>query len=251
MEKEILNQLEVWFQNDEHQEIVDLIKALPKEDLNYNLIGQLGRAYNNLEQYDLALEVLSSVANLGSDDALWNFRMAYSYFYKNDYQEALPFLERCLELGDEEENTRLLYQWCQNELAENNINLEFEELIIDPNIEYIRLLKTENFISVLFLIEQEKVLKIAENMEKINQKAYMNGYNWEAFLNFYLAKYHPVVLEKMDSDPEAGMYVAHYEPSAVNETKAKMLAKIMIELVENEEKLYSLVKEYASEIEWD
>ncbi len=46
-----------------------------------------------------------------------------------------------------------------------------------------------------------------EHKEEKNE-AYMNGYNWEAFLNFYLEKYFPEVMTGMSSDPEAGMYAA-------------------------------------------
>ena len=35
-----------------HQEIIDMIEALPAEQLSAELISELGRAYNNLQQYE-------------------------------------------------------------------------------------------------------------------------------------------------------------------------------------------------------
>jgi hypothetical protein len=65
-----------------------------------------------------------------------------------------------------------------------------------------------------------KSLLLSAKMCEINENAYMNGYGWAAFLNYYLSKHAPDVLEGMDADPEAGMYAADYDLSAENEEKA-------------------------------
>ena len=41
-------------------------------------------------------------------------------------------------------------------------------------------------IVLLFQNEVEKILAIGEQMNEINEEAYMNGYNWDAFFNYYL-----------------------------------------------------------------
>ena len=79
----------------------------------------------------------------------------------------------------------------------------------------------------------------------------MNGYNWDAFLNYYLAKHAPEVLEGLDSDPEAGSYVAYYELSPENERKAEKFVEIIRHLIENEEVLYQVVREEGDQIQWD
>lgn len=43
-------------------------------------------------------------------------------------------------------------------------------------------------IVLLFQNEVEKTLAIGEQMNEINEEAYMNGYNWDAFFNYYLEK---------------------------------------------------------------
>ena len=68
----------------------------------------------------------------------------------------------------------------------------------------------------------------------------MNGYNWDAFFNYYLAENAPDILENMESDPEAGSYVAYFEDTEENEQKAKRFAGI-----------YKILQEKGAEIEWD
>ena len=104
-------------------------------------------------------------------------------------------------------------------------------------------------IVLLFQNEVEKILAIGEQMNEINEEAYMNGYNWDAFFNYYLGKNAPDILESMES--EAGSYTAYFEDTAENEQKAKRFADIIISLIENEEEIYKILREKGDEIEWD
>ncbi len=117
--------------------------------------------------------------------------------------------------------------------------------------DFINLTSGEEYISLDFYIENEKVMIIGEKMEKINPEAYMNGYNWEAFLDYYLEKNAPEVLEGMDSDPEAGTYAVYYEMNPENIKKADKLMEIIKYLVENPDDIYEIVREHGDEIEWD
>ena len=118
-------------------------------------------------------------------------------------------------------------------------------------MDYVKMDKFENTLQVWFYIEQDRIMAIGDQMEKINVNAYMNGYNWEAFLDYYLSKYAPDVSENMGHDPEAGMYVAYYPLSSENELKAEKFVKLIQNLIENEEEIYRIVREEGSEIEWD
>ena len=51
---EVLNNLH---KKEKHQEIIDKIEALPSEEMNPEIIGILARAYNNIENYEKALEL--------------------------------------------------------------------------------------------------------------------------------------------------------------------------------------------------
>lgn len=63
----------------------------------------------------------------------------------------------------------------------------------------------------------------------------------------------PDLLEGLESDPEAGSYVALYENTPDNIERANRLADFIAYLVEDEEDLCQLVREDGEtiEIEWD
>lgn len=117
--------------------------------------------------------------------------------------------------------------------------------------DYVFNVKNENSISVCFNIEHDKPFAIGEKMNELNENAYMNGYNWEAFLNAYLSKYYPDVCVNMQTDPEAGMYVAYYDLNEINEKRAVKFTGIIKDLIENEEKLYDFIKKEGDNIMWD
>lgn len=117
--------------------------------------------------------------------------------------------------------------------------------------DYVNVHKGDKWVAISFNNEDEKPFTIGEKMYEINVNAYMNGYNWEAFFNYYLAEHAPELLEDLESDPEAGSYAAYYPSSRENEKKAERFAEIIISLIENEEELYRIVREKGDEIEWD
>lgn len=115
----------------------------------------------------------------------------------------------------------------------------------------VRTNKSNERISVWFSNEDAKPLAIGQKMFAIDERAYMNGYNWDALFNYYLAKQAPDLLEGMRSDPEAGSYAAYYEPTSENEDKAEKFAEIIRFLIENEDELYRIVSEEGNNIKWD
>ena len=82
---ELLKKIKDLSDLEKDQEIIDMIEALPAEQLNNEIIGQLGRAYNNVQNYEKAIEVLKSIEKEEKNTMLWNYRIGYSYFYLDDY----------------------------------------------------------------------------------------------------------------------------------------------------------------------
>lgn len=117
--------------------------------------------------------------------------------------------------------------------------------------DYVKINKSGDRIDMWFFNENDRPFAVGEKLCEINENAYMNGYNWDALLRYYLAKNAPELLDGLDSDPEAGSYVAYYDWTEENEKKAEKLAAVIVSLVENEEELYRLVREEGDEIEWD
>ena len=94
MKKELLDQCNRWHEEDEFQRIADAVSEVPEEEWDYELVSQLARAYNNLGEYQKALELLESVKAEGETDPLWHFRIGYSLYYLDRDQEAKEEFER-------------------------------------------------------------------------------------------------------------------------------------------------------------
>ena len=108
MKDELLKKIEDLYDLDKHQEIIDMIEALPAEQLSAELISELGRAYNNLQQYEKGLELLKSIEFEESNNPRWNWRIAYSYYFLDDFLNAEKHLLKSIELNPEEEFTYTL-----------------------------------------------------------------------------------------------------------------------------------------------
>jgi len=106
LKKELLEKIERLDELWKYQEIIDLIEALPTEQLDTELIGELGKAYNNIENYEKGLEILKSIENEEGDNALWNWRVGYSYFFLKDYIKAEKYFLKAYELEPDDEYAR-------------------------------------------------------------------------------------------------------------------------------------------------
>ncbi|MBO4579109.1 MAG: hypothetical protein J5715_03030 [Clostridiales bacterium] len=111
---------------------------------------------------------------------------------------------------------------------------------------------SDEYLSVSFDVAQPKIMAIGEKMNELCEEAYMNGYNWEAFLNCYLDENAPEILDVIESDPEAEMYSVFIE-EVNDETRAlaEKFGEILDDLFNNEDKIYSFLKDNAENIEWD
>ena len=113
-----IEQLKQWHEENEHQKIVDAIAAAPAGERGYELTSLLARALNNLDHYDRALELLLSVREDGEADPLWHFRVGYSLYYSGKEAEAVPYFEKAVALGYDDEDTLVLLKWARQEAAE-------------------------------------------------------------------------------------------------------------------------------------
>ncbi|MEY9977287.1 Imm51 family immunity protein [Lysinibacillus sp. RC79] len=98
MQKKLLNMLEKWYEENQHDKIVEAIEQLSKSERDYEIVGHYGRALNNLGRYHEALSQLCTVKKQGQQDADWHWRVGYAYFYIQEWQEALAAFEKAKEL---------------------------------------------------------------------------------------------------------------------------------------------------------
>ena len=121
----LLKQINTWDEENDHQEIINTIEALPQEEWDYTLTCLLARAYNNLAMFsgkttkeqhmmlEKAVALLESVREDGKDDDRWHFRLGYALYYLDRTAEALTCFRCSSELNPEDSTTRQFILWCE------------------------------------------------------------------------------------------------------------------------------------------
>lgn len=118
MNDELLEQLEAWHEQDEYEEIVDAITAVAEDDRDYALISHLGRALNNMERYQEAVEQFLTVEEEGQNDPLWHYRIGLAYYYLEQYEKAREAFEVADRLEPGDEDTQEFLEWIRNKTEE-------------------------------------------------------------------------------------------------------------------------------------
>jgi hypothetical protein len=106
-------------------------------------------------------------------------------------------------------------------------------------------------VTVYFDIESEVPYEIGNQMEEIDDRAYMNGCGWEGLLNFVIKTRHPELADTFETDCEGGTYVALFPDDAEGVKNARKLGEIIVSLIDNKEELFRIVREHADDICWD
>ena len=132
MKETLLEEIERLHDLEKYQEIIDLIEALPAERLNTELMGELGRAYNNIENYAKALEILKTIEFEEGHSFQWNWRAGFSYFFLEDFANAEKCFLKAYELDPDDNDT------CDFLIAiyRNLAKLENENRNSEKSIEY-------------------------------------------------------------------------------------------------------------------
>jgi len=116
MNDELMKQIDEWHKAEKHQEIIDALEQIPEAERDFETTSLLARAYNNIEEYAKAAELLESIKEEGAEDERWNFRMGYAQYFLNNYREALGYFSKARELNPEDEDTLSFIRQCNMHL---------------------------------------------------------------------------------------------------------------------------------------
>lgn len=129
MNEEQIEQLKNWHESSEHSKIIQAIEEFPVSELNFELKSLLARAYNNVSDYQKALQILLPESVQGTDDALWNFRVDYAYYYNNELEKAFPYFQKNAALGY---TTAVDFKkWCISDIERKNPKITEEPENLD------------------------------------------------------------------------------------------------------------------------
>ncbi|WP_018750311.1 SMI1/KNR4 family protein [Paenibacillus sanguinis] len=118
MREELLKKLEAWHEADDYEQIVQAVMEIPREERDYVLVSHLGRALNNLERYEEAVEQFMSVVHEGAQDALWHYRLGLAYYYLGNYSKARQAFRAADRLEPGDEDTLEFLSWIEEREAE-------------------------------------------------------------------------------------------------------------------------------------
>lgn len=152
MDYSLIEQLNQWHEDDDHQSIVDKLLAIPEKERDYEADNRLGRAYNNLGLYEEALHRLEKITEAGKLDPLWHFRVGYALYHLKRYEDAAQAFRISDQLDPADEKTELWLSWSlqkvekqrkeeqriaakikanQEDLGSTNIEVPFTNMTLD------------------------------------------------------------------------------------------------------------------------
>ena len=120
----------------------------------------------------------------------------------------------------------------------------------DESIVLIEMPEHDN-ISVCVYNENDGLFALGERMYERFEEAYMNGYNWDALIRFYVGQKDPDLMAEVDTDPEAGMFSAYISFSPENIEKMKRFQAHVRSMVSDEDALMKFIEDNRESIEWD
>jgi len=112
----MLSRIHEWHKRDEHEKILAEIDKIPREFWDYDVTCLYAMALNNSGLYSEALKILLDIKTLGRNDTIWNFRVGYSLFFLEREEEAVVYIKKSIELGDNSMDTRELLSACLDEI---------------------------------------------------------------------------------------------------------------------------------------
>ena len=136
MEKDLLAQINTWHEQEDYALIVKRLEALPESEKDAETIGQLARAYNNLEDYRKAIQLLNSVKEQGTLDPIWHFRLGYGYYHIAEYKLAQAAFEEANRLEPGDESTQDFLDWIRpkvTKMERDRIRWEAEQAEWEQN----------------------------------------------------------------------------------------------------------------------
>ncbi|WP_342512124.1 Imm51 family immunity protein [Sporosarcina sp. FSL K6-1522] len=206
MNKEQLKNLDMWFNEEQHELIIQELTKTALDKLEYELTGHLARAYNNVGQYGKAIILLSGVRDEGETDSLWHYRLGYAYYYAGREEEALRYFENAYRLDPTDEQAKMFIQSIGDILGENQ---GMQNTVVDE--EALLPFRWVAHASSVSLILNAGSYKNEVFAGRIDEGFEGNGYDWGSLAAVFIDEVMPDLEGRVHFDPEADMFCAYSE----------------------------------------
>lgn len=200
--QEIIDKIDLLQNEDKHEEIIQFIEELFKDDKykgDFELIGYIGRALNNLQRTEEAREIFFSIQEQGKNDIKWNYRVAFSYYIEDKHEETVKYTLEALRLIKEQnwnvnniqDDAIEMLSWAYNQMGryQDNLDLlmEYKKEDISWYLDVADIyLKLENYSEAAVHLEKAKEAALKNNDDR----------NLELSIKFLIKIYQ--LLEKYD-----------------------------------------------------
>jgi len=108
MTPEMEQLIDKYWDEDEHEKIVEMIQAVPEEERDIDMLGQLVVAYNNLDRYEDAVALSMELKEESKEIASWYYRIGYAMVHMGEYENAAEYLEMGIELTNRQNDAEWL-----------------------------------------------------------------------------------------------------------------------------------------------
>ena len=105
MTPEMKQKIDKYWDEDKHDKIVQMIMAVPEEERDIDMLGQLVVAYNNLERYEDAVALSMDLKEESKEIISWYYRIGYAFVHMEEYETAAEYLDMGMELVNRQNNT--------------------------------------------------------------------------------------------------------------------------------------------------
>lgn len=223
MENDLLKQLNLWHKDGEHEKVADRILGIPEQDRDYEMVSYLARALNNLKRYEAAVQLLLTIEKQGDADPLWHFRLGYSYYHLEQYEEAIREFEIVNKLDPADKDALMFLEWSRQENGrmkrkpKQSVQAESEQ----RNDSRIGKVPLAEKIKPFLIVEHDNgkisvVLDIDTYKDEVFQTRADegfegNGYDWCSLAAVFLGERMPHLIGIVHFDPEASMFCAYSE----------------------------------------
>jgi len=126
----------------------------------------------------------------------------------------------------------------------------WSETLYEDSIKLIEMPDLGN-ISVCVYNEHDGLFAMSERINARFEQAYMNGYNWDALIRYYVEQKDAQLMSEIETDPEAGSFAAYMPHAAGNLEKMQQFEAYIREMVSDEDKLLKFIDDHVDDIEWD